>query len=64
LTHAKNESDEGRAFVRYAIGKRGDGEEGKLRVERQKAYAERLGLLQGSGKNGLRIDFGLVHGGF
>ncbi len=64
LTNARTTQDVGRAFVRYAIGKRGDGEEGSRRVDRQKAYADRMGLLDSGAKSPFRIDFGLVHGGF
>lgn len=64
LTHARDPNDRGRTFVRYAICKPGSGPEGARRLERQRSYAERSGLAQAPGKNGLRVNFGLVHGGF
>jgi hypothetical protein len=64
LTHARDRQDRGRAYVRFVISKRGDGGEGERRLARQRAYAERMGLLETSAQNPFRIDFGLVHGGF
>jgi hypothetical protein len=64
VTHARDAHDQGRAYVRYAITKPGKGPEGARRLERQRAYARSAGLAAAPGRNGSRVNFGLVHGGF
>ena len=51
------------APIRYVIGKHLHGAEGKLREERQRRYAQRLGLLEGSEPRRFRINFAMLHGG-
>lgn len=51
------------APVRYVIGKHLHGAEGKLREERQRRYAQRLGLLAGSDPRRFQINFAMLHGG-
>ena len=51
------------APVRYVIAKHLHGAEGKRREERQRRYAQRLGLLEGSDARRFQIDFALLHGG-
>lgn len=63
LEHTRDRKGDGSARVRYAIGKPGSGSDGQARVERQTAFAERLGLLDSHEKNPFRINFALVHGG-
>jgi hypothetical protein len=64
LTHARDAKQDSAAFVRYAIGTPGgDHPKSKRRLERQKAFAEKMGLLQGDQTNPFRIDFSLIHGG-
>lgn len=56
-------SGPGQAVVRYVIDKQIRGEEGELRLRRQKAHLQQLGLVEGDDPKRFRIDFALVHGG-
>ena len=51
------------ATIRYVIGKRLDGAEGQSREERQRRYAQRIGLVEGRDPDRFQIDFAMVHGG-
>ncbi|HEY0545493.1 MAG TPA: hypothetical protein VGC91_08970 [Pyrinomonadaceae bacterium] len=56
----------GEPEVRFAIGKRLTGEEGKQRAARQREYYLSMGLLNGNTEapNHFQVDFGLLHQGF
>lgn len=62
--HQRDAKGRGRAKVRYAIVKPGLSlRDGKGRLERQRAFTERMGLYAPPGGNPLKIDFALLHGG-
>jgi hypothetical protein len=49
-------------FVRYVIPKPLDGGKGRLRLQRQQAYLDQLGIKPGGKAGELRVNFALVHG--
>lgn len=51
------------ATIRYAIGKHLHGEEGQDRATRQRAYCQKLGLMEGNDPDRFQIDFAMVHEG-
>jgi hypothetical protein len=50
--------------VHYIIAKHLDGAAGEQRIERQRAYIARLGLMDGDDPTRFQIDFALTHRGF
>lgn len=64
LIQPRRTTDEpGRAEVRWVITKPMLGAEADRRRERQQAFAQRIGLVDGGEAGRFRINFALVHGG-
>jgi len=49
--------------IRYAIGKRLDGDEGDRRLKRQRGFAASLGTVEGDGNERFHINFSMLHEG-
>ena len=54
----------GPGFVRYLLRKRLDGKHGKRRIQRQRNFNLREGLLEGNDDKRFELDFNLLHSGF
>lgn len=54
----------GPGYVRYLIRKRLDGKYGNRRIQRQRNFNLREGLLEGNDDKRFQLDFNLLHSGF